>query len=434
MPLQHFFPAPGCARVLPGLVFALIAPFAHAEGFVAFAQMPADLPDFLPGDGKCSYLQNPPQGSMAYCTLRAAIMETNALPGKDTIYLMPAMTYTLTVAGLPDGGEEGAQAGDLNITSPVLIQPIGDPANAAIRATIDANGIDRVLNIVNAGEVELVNVGITGGFAENAAGGGVRVLGSTVLSLRYADVFNNVDKALYSAISVGPNAELHVQDSSIRDNFDHGISNYPLSGAITVERSAIYGNIRDGVINNGGQLFMLDSTVSGNGRMGVLSATFAVDASTIIASSTIVNNQVGIGVSYASDNNNVIWSINAVLSGNNFDCYGDSDFGLALFDALNTVYGDDTCPLGEPADNNRIAPALLSALGDHGGPTPTHRPRADSPLIDAGTNTFCEESQTDQRGLPRIADFPGVPMAACDVGAVELESDVIFWHDYEEPL
>ncbi len=58
-----------------------------------------DAPDAVPGDGMCATLSG-------LCTLRAAIMEANMLPGADTITL-PAGIYTLadTTNLLQIGGE-----------------------------------------------------------------------------------------------------------------------------------------------------------------------------------------------------------------------------------------------------------------------------------------------------------------------------------------
>ena len=53
----------------------------------------------------------------------------------------------------------------------------------------------------------------------------------------------------------------------------------------------------------------------------------------------------------------------------------------------------------------------------------THAPRKTSPAVDAG---LADTTATDQRGLPRIIDYPGVPKALggdnSDIGAFELQS------------
>ena len=60
--------------------------------------------DALPGDGSCAT-------AGGQCTLRAAVMEANALGTADRIEL-GSLTYTLSIGG---ANEEGAATGDLDI-------------------------------------------------------------------------------------------------------------------------------------------------------------------------------------------------------------------------------------------------------------------------------------------------------------------------------
>ena len=88
-----------------------------------------DTVDFIPGDGYCAdYGGN--------CSLRAAIQETNALAGEDTINV-PLGNVTLSIEGQ---GENAGETGDLDITDNLTI--IGNGAT-----NIDANYIDRVFQI-----------------------------------------------------------------------------------------------------------------------------------------------------------------------------------------------------------------------------------------------------------------------------------------------
>ena len=66
--------------------------------------------DTTPGDGICAT-------AAGTCSLRAAIQESNALMGPDTISLPPG-TYALTLAGL---AENRAASGDLDITDDLAI-------------------------------------------------------------------------------------------------------------------------------------------------------------------------------------------------------------------------------------------------------------------------------------------------------------------------
>jgi hypothetical protein len=82
----------------------------------------------------------------------------------------------------------------------------------------------------------------------------------------------------------------------------------------------------------------------------------------------------------------------------------------------------NTCGFGIFSHENvPDANLLLGALGNNGGPTPTHLPLAGSVLIDAGWRYVC--TSLDQRGYVRADGNP-----YCDTGSVEAGAldDVIF--------
>ena len=98
-----------------------------------------DAVDVDPGDGICEVT-----ATLGDCTLRAAVMEANALAGADTITL-PAGLYTLTITGVDENPSAGqpweavinsdASIGDLDITQDVTITGAGpgnDPATSTI--------------------------------------------------------------------------------------------------------------------------------------------------------------------------------------------------------------------------------------------------------------------------------------------------------------
>jgi trimeric autotransporter adhesin len=100
-------------RVLP--LFAVIAfaaltsgtAPAHGASFTVNATH--DAVDAAPGDGVCA-------DATGACTLRAAVMETNALPGADTVSMENTLCcdHALTISG---AGEDGAASGDLDVTT-----------------------------------------------------------------------------------------------------------------------------------------------------------------------------------------------------------------------------------------------------------------------------------------------------------------------------
>jgi CSLREA domain-containing protein len=92
------------ATMTVGLALSL-APTRPAQAATFTVTKTADT-----NDGACN----------ADCSLREAIVAANA-PGADSI-ILPAGTYTLTIAG---AGEDGALTGDLDITSDLTLTGAG---------------------------------------------------------------------------------------------------------------------------------------------------------------------------------------------------------------------------------------------------------------------------------------------------------------------
>ena len=115
------------------------------------------------------------------CTLRAAIQETNARGGPDTIVLQPG-TYTLTIDGVL--GEDPAATGDLDINDALTIKGMG-----AQVTRIDANKLDRVfqIRVGTATEVHIEGVTITGGYVFSS-GGGIRIEHSGALTIANSSI------------------------------------------------------------------------------------------------------------------------------------------------------------------------------------------------------------------------------------------------------
>jgi CSLREA domain-containing protein len=135
---------------------------SQAAGFVVNSTL--DGVDAIPGNGICAT-------ATGVCTLRAAIQETDALPGADTINV-PAGTYVLTIAG---ANEDLAATGDLDIAGDLTIAGAG-----AATTIIDGNGAvtgDRVFQITTGSSglfvgVAISGVTIRGGIAPSAQNGG----------------------------------------------------------------------------------------------------------------------------------------------------------------------------------------------------------------------------------------------------------------------
>src|SRR5271157_3070418 len=118
-----------------GFAFAALAlgifGVSPTEAAVFTVNDTVDAVDVNPGDGICAT-------AAGTCSLRAAVQETNALPGPDTI-IVPAGTYALTI---PGADEEAAATGDLDVTDVLVIQGAG-----AGTTIVDGAGLDRLFDV-----------------------------------------------------------------------------------------------------------------------------------------------------------------------------------------------------------------------------------------------------------------------------------------------
>jgi len=136
-----------------------------------------DRVDAVPGDGICATLGG-------HCTLRAAIMEANALAGEDTIEV-PAGVYALSLVG---AAENAALTGDLDITDSLRIEGAGRDDTI-----IDGMGTDRVLQMIGA-TVSIFDLTIRSGQRVADNGGGIRSDGPFSLELTRVRMTDNSAK------------------------------------------------------------------------------------------------------------------------------------------------------------------------------------------------------------------------------------------------
>lgn len=284
----------------------------------------SDAVDVNPGDGTCAT-------STGVCTLRAAVMESNAQPSDDTITL-PAGTYQLSLAG---SNEDAGMTGDLDIKGNLIINGAGETSTI-----IDGDGgvfNDRVIHITGAFTVSITGTTIMGGtlggiFSANGSelnltnstvrdnttpynGGGIRMDGSSKLTLNNSTINNNnavggsgggifstgTDTIINSTISTNtaqngggiyifPGGSVDLINSAVTANqaligYGGGISN-TLNASLTLTATTVSGNtasyLGGGIANDHGATASLTgSTVSNNsapngggiGNLGLINIT-----------------------------------------------------------------------------------------------------------------------------------------------------------------
>jgi hypothetical protein len=211
-------------------------------------------------------------------------------------------------------------------------------------------------------------------------------------------------------------ARATVFDSTIRGNGFVGVR-ADFRTRLTIERSTISGNDAGMVIATG-SVKLVNSTVSGNtgggirvtshGRLGVSSST--------VAANTAAASGGGIFV----DAGGIVYLVNTILADNTAPA-GMECAGRLRSRGFNLIETDEpvACEIAGSAGGNLIGvDPMLGPLAANGGPTETHALLAGSPAIDAGNPALLSGRgracpRTDQRFVDREPTLP------CDIGAYE---------------
>ena len=429
-----------------------------------------DTIDDDPGDGLA-------EDAFGDTSLRAAIMEANALTGDRSI-LLGAKTYTLSLTGTE---LDNASVGDLDVTAVGSLTILGSTAG---QTTIDAAGIDRVFHVFT--DLRLKDLIVTGGNAtavNDMKGGGIYGQSSNLSLMRVSVIGNSANGSgggiynkngsfqITDSVIFGNSANvsgggvystqnnLQITGSTLEANsanvsgggifIDIGsvditdstiVGNTALSTStgggglfvdgssafVGVTRSTISGNSAfngGGVFGNDGELEILSSTISGNDATS-LGGGIANVATLSIKYSTVTANDSGGTGGGISNFGSAIDAYHSIIAGNTAsggDPDIEGDFGSQGF---NLVGVDDATEFAATGDltGTTASPLnpLLGGLADNGGPTLTHALLAGSPAIEAGDLNIAAPPATDQRGLNRIEDSNGGTTLIIDIGAFEL--------------
>ncbi|MCA9885495.1 MAG: CSLREA domain-containing protein, partial [Anaerolineae bacterium] len=403
-----------------------------------------DAVDANPGDGICA-------DAIGNCTLRAAIMESNAFPLTQTIHV-PAGTYLLTIPGTD---EDAAATGDLDITDPLLL--IGDGQGETI---IDGNDLDRVFHFVGIQQSEYASVDEFPMIASmmiqrgNAPyGGGVLVSDSRFVILSQVTLRDNyaygqhpcgqsAGAAAYSTDSMlllfratvtenrTPSTDLSTHYGALGGYMETWLSsivNNQTDWAFVSDNSTCIdqtfgGYIDNSVIadNSGGAIYLYralsvsDSTITQNGA-GIVIDHPASPPSYLFLTGfshvTLADNNV-YGLKFIQPRPMILR--HSIISGHSQDCdvadalVIDPDFEVNYGLSEYNLISDDMCPLSGSTHLINTDPELLP-LADNGGLTLTRAVAPTSPAIDAIPDC---QADSDQRG--RFPQSPG-----CTIGAYE---------------
>ncbi len=306
-------------------------------------------------------------GTGAGTSLREAIIAANADPDVNVITFDPSldgMPITLTIA---DSDEDAAADGDLDITSAVTIQGNGETNTIIQAGTDDTNGISRVFHILAGSTVEINDMTIRHGQADDGAGiyQSVDPDGASTLTINNSTISSNSASddggGIQQYADENAVATMTINNSTISGNSAEesggGIYQYAFVGTavMTINNSSIEGNtagdygggISQYADNEGSAtLTITGSTISGNsaadeGGGGIdqrayddASATLIVTDSTISGNMAAERDADGGGIrSRATSGDNS--TVSVTITGSTISDNTAGDYGGGIFQSAD---------------------------------------------------------------------------------------------------
>ena len=433
------------ARVL---VLALLA-----SSFVVLNETPAgaavtftvdsttDAVDANPGDGNCA-------SAAGECTLRAAVMESNANPVSrqdqfpENTIRMPGGVFNLNIEGK---SEDGSATGDLDITTPVEI--IGVGTGAAPNATVIGGSRDRYFHFHDddhpAAFSRLKGMRMAAGDpADGEDGGLILTEGDANLVIQRVEL-GGVESMTGNGGAIANHAFLQMEEVLVAGNSacnGGGIFSSSVPGAteanLQIEKSLIIQNTSADLLESprlcaGGGIWtdnltnIQASTISGNGAVDPGGGIKVGDLGAFIRFTTIADNNApqspsGGGLfseAAAGASGNNLRLEYSVLARNTPDNCG----GVDLQEFNENLEDGTTCGFVRPGSISGQDPQLSAFPVDTGGFTQTYEFTAlTSPAIDGVPGAANCAGDTDQRLAYRPFDGDKDGTERCDFGALEV--------------
>lgn len=372
------------------------------------------------------------------CSLRAAIYEAARYTGGKITIEVPPGVYKLTLTEPSSEGEPEDHYGNLDFpdiavgSTDITIIGTGDWDNPSV---IDANFIDRVMQIGERQKIRLENLVLKNGLAmsdDDRRGGGLNILNATV-TLLHVRLTNNESPETSTSTSPSNgggifswNSQLSLlyceldhnkalEGSAYIGGFDRGITSI---WASTIHHNTVNLELTSHIYP-GTDMLIINSTISDNqgGRSNIETRegkSLTIQNSTIISRGElgIVNNQSG--------NLALLFNILQVIPTPGVGSGGEVCY---LSEGNEPSHGgnffsDDSCG---PTTADAVIPysgMSLGPLANYGGWTPTISLRPASPAVDFGSGkcpglVYGQTLAEDQRDKDRDS--------RCDSGSFELQ-------------
>ena len=316
---------------LAALAAALMLPFAaHASDYTVTTGSD-DTSGYTAGSSICG----------TPCSLRGAIRAANAHAGPDNI-LLGNFDITLSKSGTD---ENSAVSGDLDITDDLKIT--GQKTGS--RNSINANGLDRVFQLLSNATVEFQNLSIQNGAVTDAPGAGIYVSESATAVLNNVELKNNIVSS--SGTTAASSSQLQItgggihvdQQASAEINNSDIIQNQaPGNGGVSnAGRTSIRGSLIDSNTATAAGGVGSNDLFTNGGGIGNLGGYLTIGNSTI--SNNISKNQGG-GLYITNQGLNLgnVIITNTSITGNSsdFNGAGIANFGPATLN--NSVVSGNT--------------------------------------------------------------------------------------------
>lgn len=413
-------------------------------------------------DGSCSI-----QDAIRSANTDAVVSGCEAGSGDDTINI-PFQTISLTSAAID--GEQFGPSGLPLISSNITILGNGStierPSGTEFRILATDSGTNAVLTMESVTLTGgIAKYGVSGGYGGaiyvgedtslilNAAtisgnrsygsGGGVYSYGATGVQINDSTIENNTADYIGGGVSSREDGLVKIDRTTIDGNTagsGGGMSVFYTEGLVTVSDSTISNNILPvdnptggkgaGIVTYRGSLAVQNSTISSNTSSNSSSGLYLNASKSRVFNTTIANNQPATTIVTAGNPTyvNTLTLVNSVVVSPEASdtCYilgGNPAISVRQLENSNW-FTDTTCDGIDDGD------PLLGPLANNGGPTLTHGPTFNSPLIGAASSAACPD--LDQRGADRESAGLFMPIKAqngkfaivsidgeCDIGAVE---------------
>jgi CSLREA domain-containing protein len=257
------------------------------------------------------------------CSLREAILAANARDGFDRVVLPEKKTYNLAIENA-DPNEDAAATGDLDVSDPLLVTHPGKG-----RAKVDANGIDRVFELLNGGSTTFKKIVIRSGDDaegdDDGGGGGIQAHDADLTLRRSSVSNNNADDTYGGGVELDGDSDLTMLRSAMNGNVsdsDSGAIEGDGDAALVMTRSKLNGNVSDGdggaIYLDGSDARIVQTTIAGNranGAGGINgNGALSIDRSTI-ANNVATSGSSG-GIETGGDPTTIT---NSTIAGNRAD-------------------------------------------------------------------------------------------------------------------